>query len=464
MEQQRVGFLEPLLLQGSVGPLLVSLKVLLQTPWDMKDLPLILALVPSCRELRIMAPSRGFTYEEAGSIQPLKDLMQPAHWPPTIQILELHVIKGGQSLTLLAEAFSSGTLPMLRELYLKNIEGDTLEEGPSACLGRALMKSGGKIETLHLRLSGIEDLYVDLVSHMLGLHVEDPLNESFGSLKVLMIEQDFMDWAWLGTAILRGRFPQLREIQRADPSTSFWFEVSPECTELWFEMITSRHLEAFGDRLCYGFSSLDRPPLLHLLSGLSVVQQDLTSCICDVSLRVPLDDETCNALARAISSKNLRTMTSLRFGVGINFHSTSMENLGRVIHPSFVPHFEELNLPNVNKAEEDIYICPQLWRSFFGSMPVEGHGLLRTLSIGSYRWGPKGILVILQALGAPGIPIIMNNVTALEMHDEITIDDLMALSSAILAGVFPSLVKLQFHGKCRNESLSFHPLRSNLEV
>ncbi len=201
--------LEPLL--KSIGPSLLSLTVLYSTPWQMTDLSLILARLPSCMDLRLGALPYRFNYEEPGSILPLKELMQPAHWPPNIQILTLDIIKGKGSIRHVADVISSGALPLLRELYLNTMKLDTKED--ASYLGRALMKSGGKLETLHLLRVAWRPPCVDIVSHMLGLHMEDALNESFGKLKVLQIEECWMDWVLLGTAILAGRFPQLREIR-----------------------------------------------------------------------------------------------------------------------------------------------------------------------------------------------------------------------------------------------------------
>lgn len=311
-----LSFLEPLL--RSIGSSLVSFTVANYRQWQMKDLPLILARLPSCMELRL-DPAFCCSYEEPDSVQSFK-LMQRAHWPPAIQILALQILKGDGILRHVADVISSGALPLLRELYLKNIELDTIED--ASYLAHALTKSGGnKLETLHLlRFNWKRPHDVDIVSHMLGLHMEDPLNESFGSLKVLKIDEWLMGWVLLGTEILAGRFPQLREFSRKTRNFNFWFEIPASCTRLWFEVIRSRKIKAFERDLSPSCRDEDDDhgwPLIvkECLSGLALVplQTDLTSCIHFITLNIPLDGEACTALARAIKLKILRTMCSLRF-------------------------------------------------------------------------------------------------------------------------------------------------------
>lgn len=392
--------------------------------------------------------------------------MQPAHWPSTIQRLYLHVIKGGESLRLVAEAISNGAFPLLRELGLMDVVLDSIED--AACLGRALMKSGGKLEVFSLRFLRFHEMGVpgfDFVGHMLGLHMEDPLKESFGSLKVLRIDEYYIDWALFGTAILGGRFPRIREI--TGWMTTLWYQVSVPCTRLWFEVIRCRHVKAFPDKLFFspvprtdGWLPLFREFFIGL--GLMALQPDLISCIRFLALGVPLDDEACKALSRAMSLGNLRGVRKLEFSINVSSCAyTSMEGFGRVIHPSFIPKLMTVTL-SVEKEDDDSIGCLRLWRSFLQGIPVEGRSLFTKLNIGGSDDGgksPKGICVILEALvGAPSeTPIVLSKVTALYLHGEVTVDDLIAMSTALMAGVFPSLVKLHFFGKSRNGS---HTLNS----
>lgn len=219
-------------------------------------------------------------------------------------------------------------------------------------------------------------------------------------------------------------------------------------------MIRSRKIKAFEESLspctfpAANYDQYGQLLVKECLSGLALMplQPDLTSCIWLVRLYVPLDGEACTAFARAIKLKNLRTMSSLRFSIDISCDSTSIEDLGRVIHPSFTPSLSSLTL-SVNKEEEGESCHVKLWRSFFAAMPLEGRTLFRHLTIGHAGDKPNGIWVVLQALGAPENPVSLGKVTDLELHREITVDDLIALSTVLITGALPSLAELLFHGE-----------------
>lgn len=79
--------------------------------------------------------------------------------------------------------------------------------------------------------------------------------------------------------------------------------------------------------------------------------------------------------------------------INISCDSTSVEGLGRVIHPSFTPSLSWLTL-SINK-EEGGSRCVKLWQSFFEAMPVEGRSLFTSLGIGDYDDKPKKIWTVL---------------------------------------------------------------------
>lgn len=237
-------------------------------------------------------------------------------------------------------------------------------------------------------------------------------------------------------------FPALVTVQRCTRHVPFWYDTDTHTLRLWFEAIRCRGLQALGDNGHLHFSENREGGLTlinELLHGLSQpLHPNAMTCIHILDLgEVLLDDEVCQSLARAILSKNFRTVKLLK----LHFHHScsvlGYSILGRVLHHDLIPlrglSFIQVNCDVLRKGLHGL----RCWCAFFESIPTNGLNNLERLTVDSAAPGCVGLLF--HALSTVESPAIFHDLTYVGLNGRVGAGDVCALSLALRAEAFPRL-------------------------
>lgn len=376
----------------------------------------------------------------------------------------------------LANLMTANDLPVLEELYLNQMLISSPKDTDDLSLALCMTPAGRRLKTLQigvmldngLRLEAEgQDLvgrWFDLISRCLGLHLEDPLNETFPCLNNLYLGR--VDWRFLATFLKKGRFPELEvirfvgafNIEDLPPSIgNEFYEESPEATRLWFSLLQQRpklrpfakpHHIKFETVLSDYHQARMRSFYKEFLLGVSrPLDPILTSCFHNMMLSY-IDEETCQALAGAIGSGNLGFITELRFSADETCTLPTLTALGKVLNHSFLPCLEEVKLSFQCNDSEDF--CLECWCAFFGAMPEDGLSRIRSLDAGS-TWRDRGkgaTSVAMMFFALAEVPTIFRGLTCLRLTSAfMTADVLNGMSMALSSGALARVKTLSLGGK-----------------
>lgn len=483
--------IQPLISSKAICASVKVLKMRKAFDWDKKHdleaLAQVLTSLASMEELHLLTGSRYSKTYARISPKVLFDRIL-GQLPATLRCLAVDYLDGFR-LGQLVDALNRDTLPALQELYLPCMQVDSVVEAKH--LGSAFMgPSGRRLKSLFLQVTKPDKQrqWWTFLTYMLGFHIEDPENKQIlPSLEKLSLGK--LHWKSLGRELLKGRFPKLIEVHckgeysdhdlDPDPFSHRMFELirahtfyetSSESTRLWFEVLQHRkELRPFRSRngILFPYFNVRNPltafPLANqLLQGLSQpLDPKMASDIQHLMLTgVMLDSDTCEALARALESRNFLSLKQLAFVLDPSSGLESFTNLGKVLNQDNLPCLDYLSLAARGTVAHPWMYFLNCWQLFFKAMAVGRISKLTTLDVGCLDGSAECTTAIFAAIGTlPSPSVLFSHVSSVKTCG-LREEDILGISQAVSSGAFPSLEYFNFFGKtffsCR--SLLLHLL------